>query len=204
MDTMDKSCVDLIQTCLRLILKAMRNVDEQFKQVTVATQEDEERKIIKRERVYAYELYHQMRCLQERCSKLKQYSINAEIDKAAHPIIQTPFNPDMVIHHQGTMNNNLCAIEIKTDPTALSGIKKDFCTLSCMVHRYQYQCGVFIILNQTLEAFCHERQAMIREICELKHCSDKIYIIAEREKDRKLCCMTVTELQSRESSSAYE
>lgn len=194
----------VVQSCLQLIRNAMYNVDEQFKHVKVATQEDEDIKAIKRERVYAYELYHQMRCLQEHCSELKQYSFNAEIDKAAHPIIETPFNPDMVIHHQGTMRKKLCAIEIKTDPTALSGIKKDFCTLSCMVHCYQYQCGVFIIVNQTLEAFWSARQAIIREICELKHCSDKIYIIAECAKDKMLCCKTVMELQSCESSSAYE
>ena len=194
----------VVQSCLELIQKAMCNVDEKFKHVKVATREDEEIKAIKRERVYAYELYHQMRCLQEHCSELKQYSFNAEIDKVAHPIIRASFKPDMVIHHQGKMKENLCVIEIKTDPTALRGIKKDFCTLSCMVHCYQYQCGVFIIVNQTLEDFWSASQAMISEVCELKHCSDKIYIIAERAKDKIPCCKTVMELQSSESPCTYE
>ena len=170
----------------------------------VATDEDEESKTIKRERVYAYELYHQMRCLQESSEKWADYAFNAEIDKSGHPIIRHRFNPDMVIHQQGTMSKNLCAIEIKTDPTALRGIEKDFYTLSCMVHCYQYQCGVFIIVNQTLEDFWSARQAMISEVCELKHCSDKIYIIAERAKDKIPCCKTVMELQSSESPCTYE
>ena len=51
-------------------------------------------KPIARERVYCYELYHQMRSIQENDNKypsLCKYILHAEIDKSGHPIIHNNF-----------------------------------------------------------------------------------------------------------------
>jgi hypothetical protein len=57
-----------------------------------------------RERVYCYELYHQMRL---RWPNGCPYYLNGEIDKAAHPILMqlgaAHAKPDLLIHQPGYM-----------------------------------------------------------------------------------------------------
>ena len=91
----------------------------------------------------AYELYHQMRLIQEQKFK-SEFTINGEIDKSGHKIIKEPFNPDFVIHQQGKMGENFCVVELKTI-NKKSGIQKDFHTITCMMHCYRYKIGIFAI-----------------------------------------------------------
>jgi len=66
-----------------------------------------------RERVYAYELYHQLRV---RWPAEWEYSLAGEVDKRGHPLIRGGLldnaKPDLLIHVPGRMAN-LAAIEIK-------------------------------------------------------------------------------------------
>lgn len=85
---------------------------------------------IYRERVYCYELYHQMRCLwPKNCA----YWLNGEVDKSGHPIM-TPHvggvKPDFLVHMPGDMAGNHAVIEVKPATAAAGGITKDIATLS--------------------------------------------------------------------------
>jgi hypothetical protein len=57
-----------------------------------------------RERVYCYELYHQMR---SRWPDDCAFSLNGEVDKSAHPILDTLgaayAKPDLLVHVPGSM-----------------------------------------------------------------------------------------------------
>jgi hypothetical protein len=68
-----------------------------------------------RERVYAYELYHQLRA---HWPHDWPYSLGGEIDKAGHPVIRGGYldgaKPDLLVHVPGTMDRNLLVMEIKT------------------------------------------------------------------------------------------
>jgi hypothetical protein len=79
-----------------------------------------------RERVYCYELYHQMRVLwPPEC----QFSLNlnGEVDKIAHPILENRgiySKPDFLVHVPGCMSGNYAIIEVKnaeTDDRVLAG-----------------------------------------------------------------------------------
>ncbi len=67
-----------------------------------------------RERVYAYELYHQLRA---HWPQDWPYSLAGEIDKAGHPVVRGGYldraKPDLLVHVPGTMDRNLLVIEIK-------------------------------------------------------------------------------------------
>src|SRR3989304_9145928 len=69
---------------------------------------------IYRERVYCYELYHQMRML---WPKNTPFWLNGEVDKAAHPIIRelgADFaKPEFLIHTPGNMDGNHAIMEVK-------------------------------------------------------------------------------------------
>jgi hypothetical protein len=66
-----------------------------------------------RERVYAYELYHQLR------SRWPDwpYSLGGEVDKRGHPLVRGGHldnaKPDLLVHVPGDMGQNLAVIEIK-------------------------------------------------------------------------------------------
>lgn len=104
-----------------------------------------------RERVFCYELYHQLRLLQMKDSFLMDFSLNGEIDKRGNTAFTGCLkNPDFVFHIPGTMNANACVIEVK-GILDKSGIQKDFQTLLTFVSEFQYKQGVFILYNHSLQ-----------------------------------------------------
>lgn len=173
----------------------------------------------RRERVYTYELYHNIRILQEiiradpdEAEKNKFYnivagnggpltsligdatqeikeqlldsSLNAEIDKRGHSIIKEDFNPDMIFHVPGEMIN-YSVIEIKCDLNK-AGIKKDFHTIKCMLHCYQYQYGIFILTHNMMKEFKEIFIDIWSTFTEaekniLMSLSNKIYVITQKD-----------------------
>jgi hypothetical protein len=92
-----------------------------------------------RERVYCYELYHQMR---KNWPNNCTYFLNGELDKRAHPILRMLgadyAKPDLLIHTPGAMNGNHAIIEVKHS-TVASGVRKDLKTLDLFVQRVGYE-----------------------------------------------------------------
>lgn len=114
-----------------------------------------------RERVYCYELYHQMRKnWPAGCS----YFLNGEIDKRAHPILRAleadNTKPDLLIHMPGEMAGNYAIIEVKHS-TAASGVRKDLRTLDRFVREVGYQRAIYLIYGWEANA---EGVAKIKEI----------------------------------------
>ena len=94
---------------LKLIYDAMGKVPRDYQRIGCAGTDNP----VYRERVYCYELYHQMRLLQKSRTKTLNNNpgplvINGEIDKRGHVLIAPNYNPDFVIHEQGTMLLNHC------------------------------------------------------------------------------------------------
>lgn len=80
-----------------------------------------------RERVYCYELYHQMRSLWPSSC---EYVINGEVDKQQHPnFAGRGFpKPDFIVHVPGT-HDNFAVIEVKGPGWSPAGIRNDLCKL---------------------------------------------------------------------------
>jgi len=93
-----------------------------------------------RERVYCYELYHQMRCRWPE----NGYLLNGEIDKCVHPKIRGNYKPDFLIHKPGS-DHNYAIIEVKSS----RGIKE--CDISkdikklCYFIKKGYQKAIYLI-----------------------------------------------------------
>jgi hypothetical protein len=83
-----------------------------------------------RERVYCYELYHQLRLLWPRDSG---YRLNGEVDKRSHPyFVENDWapKPDFIVHAPGS-NDNYLVIEVKTvDGLTTKEVLKDLHTLA--------------------------------------------------------------------------
>jgi hypothetical protein len=135
---------------------------------------------IVRERVFCYELYHQMRKILGDNGKL---TLNGEIDKRGHIDFQEEDrkNPDFVFHIPGNFYGNTIVCEVKGKIN--EEIKKDFQTLLMFINNYSYQVGIFILYN-------HNREKLIKEFIEtnkdLKKSNgcDKIYILTIASENR--------------------
>jgi hypothetical protein len=115
-----------------------------------------ERRGIVRERVFCYELYHQIRLLMAKDYTL---SLHGEIDKSGHgdfnPDDQK--NPDFVLHVPGTHEGNTLVIEVKgTLEYAPSRYLEDFKTLVAFVTKYGYKAGAFLLYNHEVGELVHK------------------------------------------------
>ena len=110
-----------------------------------------------RERVYCYELYHQMR---KNWPTNSQYFLNGELDKRAHPILRELgadyAKPDLLVHTPGAMAGNYAIIEVKHSMAA-DGIRKDLETLDLFVRKVGYQRAIYLIYGQEAKARGLER-----------------------------------------------
>lgn len=101
---------------------------------------------IYRERVYCYELYHQMRL---RWPEETEFYLNGEIDKSAHPKLRKlgadHVKPDLLVHRPGYMSGNHAVIEVKSSDAALQGIRKDLQNLALFRDVVGYQRAIYLI-----------------------------------------------------------
>lgn len=96
-----------------------------------------------RERVYCYELYHQMRL---RWPAGCVYRLNGEVDKMGHRYFQdggAP-KPDLLVHQPG-YGNNYAIFEVKSCHATVDGIRKDLNTLSRFGNEFGYQRAIYLI-----------------------------------------------------------
>lgn len=101
---------------------------------------------IYRERVYCYELYHQMRVA---LGNDYPYSLGGEVDKARHPILQhfalDKLKPDLLVHQPGDMGGNLVVIEVKSIKAETRFIKKDLIGLTSFVVNGRYFRAIYLV-----------------------------------------------------------
>ena len=101
-----------------------------------------------RERVYCYELYHQMRL---RWPQYTDFHLNGELDKAAHPILRDleadRAKPDLLVHRPGHMEGNHAIIEVKAPGANPAAIQKDLRVLSLFKRRVGYQRAIYLIFG---------------------------------------------------------
>ncbi len=108
-------------TFMKCLIEAGTKIDSHYFQLPVAGCD----KPALLERVYCYELYHQLRCI------LKNdflYTLDAEVDKTSNPTIRFELGrikPDFIVHVPGKMNGNLAVIEVKSIKAYPYQIRKD-------------------------------------------------------------------------------
>lgn len=108
---------------------------------------------IYRERVYCYELYHQMRL---RWPQPCPFLLNGEVDKAAHPILRRMAadyaKPDFLIYQPGRMAGNHAILEVKSARATTAGLRKDIATLSLFRRDVGYSRAIYLIFGAVYDA----------------------------------------------------
>ncbi|MCC8952716.1 methionyl-tRNA formyltransferase-like protein [Bradyrhizobium sp. Pear77] len=102
-----------------------------------------------RERVYCYELYHQMRL---EWPDDGPFRLNGEVDKAGHPRLgplgASRYKPDLLVHGPGNMGFNHAVIEVKSMMANATGIKKDLNTLRLFRRVVGYERSISLIYGE--------------------------------------------------------
>jgi hypothetical protein len=112
------------------------------------------------ERVYCYELYHQMRC---RWPEDTNLVLSGEIPKRGHEIImemiENPVIPDFLIHVPGSMEHNYAIMEIKSSRAVGAGIVKDLATLDQFRVNVGYHRAIYLFYGGVDEELVRELAA---------------------------------------------
>lgn len=134
----------MIREIIDIINKAASQVTEDYLNLTTTYEPSG----IVRERVFCYELYHQIRLILGNNHKL---TLNGEIDKRGHQDFKAEDrkNPDFVFHIPGQHEGNTIILEVKGNIDT-EGIIKDFETIKTFISSYYYQVGIFLLYNHNL------------------------------------------------------
>ncbi|MBV9790341.1 MAG: hypothetical protein JOZ51_19275 [Chloroflexi bacterium] len=163
---------------------------------------------IVRERLFCYELYHQIRLKMQRGEEL---TLHAEIDKRGHQDFQEEHrkNPDFVFHVQGTHDFNTLVIEVKgtlkydeaeerrryratqipegrinrprREPsTAINDLK----TILVFINNYGYRAGIFILYNHSFAELYDVVGYRLEELSVLEG-ADSVYILTISPDNRR-------------------
>ena len=100
---------------------------------------------VHRERVYCYELYHQIR-LRWPLPEHWPYRLNGEIDKGGHPYFRNDRGkpkPDLLVHVPGAVDK-YAVIEVKSSRAKRKEIQKDLRTL-CRFANFGYRRSIYLV-----------------------------------------------------------
>jgi hypothetical protein len=129
------------------------------------------------ERVFCYELYHQMRIQLDNYIKdggtISPLYLQAELKKehigdlAAKnlglEVLDKEYIPDFLLHCPDSTEHQELIIEVKTDPKLTpSKIKEDLLKIQEFITRYKYQKGIFLTVNT-------EADKMLKNLTKNRH-----------------------------------
>ena len=126
---------DEFDALVRGFIHATGSIEPHYFQLPIAGQEEPSY----RERVYCYELYHQLRSLLDR--DRFPYFLNGEVDKGGHPLLSNdigPRKPDFIVHVPGGMRRNLAVIEVKPINSTLNDFREALRSLRSFLERAGY------------------------------------------------------------------
>lgn len=168
-----------IESFMDLIKEALANVGDEYYKVKTTY----EPLGIIRERVFCYELYHQMRMIQNK-KGLTDIQIHGEIDKSGHRLFEGE-NPDFIFHIPGMMEGNSVVVEVKgkLEGSYQRGIYKDIQTLSKFTNNeIIYQLGLLIIYNYTYAEFYQRIGTVIKDKLDKKPIETaKVIILCKKD-----------------------
>lgn len=125
---------------MEMVSAAAASVGEPYFQLPVADADS-----VYRERVYCYELYHQLRTIWGGFP----YALGGEVDKSGHPHFKDgPYarsKPDLLVHVPGDMDENVAVVEVKPVTVSAAGIRDDLNKLRWFCEHARYHGGVLIV-----------------------------------------------------------
>ena len=156
---------------LEQLISATAKIESRYFNFPVAGAENS----IYRERVYCYELYHQLRCI---LGNAIPYTLHGEVDKRGNLDIPPELQgtkPDFIIHVPGT-KKNLVVIEVKQTNNDNNKIKEDIDKFKKFLN-YGYYRAIMLIYGDNESKVKYARS----EIDSLSEYSECILLLWHKE-----------------------
>ena len=166
------------------------------------------------ERVFCYELYHQIRTLMDGHSRIhpetfrdlklhgelkKDYIGQIAQDYYQAQALDSEYIPDFLLHTPGNFDNQHLIIEIKSNPKlSFSGMTNDLQKIQQFIDRYNYERGVFLTINTNPERVANflaldATKSWFRDNIRTP---DRIHIMCKKKNDVDLYERTIDQLQT--------
>lgn len=134
-----------------------------------------EKKPIFRERVYCYELYHQLRNV---LGDDFRYKLDGEVDKSGHPLFPPELarvKPDFIVHDPGNMKN-LVAVEVKSIEVSDYKLRRDVWKLKKLLEMENgYYKAIFLIYGDSENTIPEKIIKKVKKL--IKGYEDRILLI---------------------------
>lgn len=165
-------CVYMVRQYIDLIKNALRQVGPDYFNLTTTYEPSG----IVRERVFCYELYHQLR---NSVTIYNDLTLSGEIDKRGHIDFapEDQKNPDFVFHIPGTHKGNAMVIEVKGKMNPCDDIEKDFNTIITFIEKYSYVMGIFVLYNHSISELKQTAGHILKGF-RSRHSANSIQILA--------------------------
>jgi hypothetical protein len=131
------------------------------------------------ERIFAYELYHQMRIH----FPSEHGKLHGEYRKGLRHVPELEdhrtYIPDLILHQSGTIDSNLLAIEIKTSAKLnIADLLDDIKKLEYYTNprKLNFKMGVMIVTNFSILDACHKDTPKMKQVAEIVRRAPRIAI----------------------------
>ena len=133
------------------------------------------------ERVFAYELYHQLRCI----LPSNEYVLNGEPGKSYRNRIGNRF-PDLIYHVPGTDEYNLAVIEVKVVPKDICKYREDIEKLYLFKQKLGYRLGLLALFGNNVIL-----EGALQKIEGLTSCEGEEIVVLSFDLDDGVDCHTI-------------
>ncbi|WP_090138396.1 hypothetical protein [Limnohabitans sp. DM1] len=127
-----------------ILVAATENISRQYFSTKIIV--DDYIKSVYRERIYCYELYHQIR-LKLKCDLTMGFY--GEYDKSGSSLYERSalnrIKPDFLIHSPGNVEENLLAMEVKSSDAKRRDIKSDINKLIKLKESHNFKFCIYLI-----------------------------------------------------------
>lgn len=151
---------EVSEECFRILKEGIDKVEEKYFDFAIVGK-DKDVSTMYRERVYCYEIYHQVRILQDNEDSLikENVDINCEPDKRGNTWFKKSVNPDMIFHKAGNIYENYLVLEVKNSLTGRikgpngnpTGIYKDIINLYHFIKDSNYEMACFYLYGHKVD-----------------------------------------------------
>lgn len=166
---------------LDLLIEAVACVDNEY--IDIYTKRDEVEFIKHYERIFCYELYHQIRRLQKKLN-LNDYVIWGEPLKSYFEYIEDGKMPDFLFH-KPRIDDNLLIVEVKMKNSLDSGIDDDFKKIENYLEKNNYQIGVFICIGLSADETREKIKSKLKDKYK-EFYGKKVFLICRN--NNETCC----------------
>ena len=131
----------------KALIYATEKIEEKYFLTKIIRMNGDEKSVY-RERIYCYELYHQIKVV---CKDVHM-DIFAEYDKSGSSFYAGTslqrVKPDFLLHLPGNTENNHIAMEVKSSAARRSDLQKDIEKLIKLTDDHRFEFGVYLIYGK--------------------------------------------------------